>query len=693
MGVIKEGRVSGTLPKDEAFAVHYPGYPKTTSRAIQTLGGTEGILKANFILPFLARSSQSNRLELHFRPEDPYSHPAFGELSPCNNLLLKISKKKCSNRQTAEASSKLQECSTSGVNDAENPKQPFQVEVERPEEEEEEEEEESNLCADIVCRVSEAYNFDGIADYQHVLPVHANAARKRKGNWVEAEETSFGEAFMVIASTCSCSEIMFCLISLFTFVNCLTEKGGFMDVDQEDVMMILPPLFSPKDMPENVVLRPSTILSSKKNQEVAVHYSAQVPKNVNWEEHITQGSEQWEWQMTVSKLFEERPIWPKESVTERLLQKGLKYSHLVLKRLLLGVAYYFSNGPFRRFWIRKGYDPRKDPESRMMLTSAFSFTRYQRTDFRVPEPLRNYADANVANNCLMFHAIQNACAEFNGLFENDVFLTIFVLHSLTHKWGDLCSFQVFPYKFQMILQLFELDDDYIQQEIRKPPKLETCDVSLLSSMLSRRAGSFISGPKTGWFSECVLDCLRLRVAVRFLSVYPKTGAESILKSCSNEFEKLKRSCLYKDVFNSHQEEHQQTNKGDGDKERPKSSDNKEDEVEAEDEEELDAYDETLNLGDEDDEISLQPDTCILESWQSVLLLRFPIYCIDLDMENNSRTYLQELFGSFPSTGSGTDAIQAADTSDGEYEIYEQFGDDNYSDDDDDDDDDDGGDDS
>lgn len=35
--------------------------------------------------------------------------------------------------------------------------------------------------------------------------------------------------------------------------------------------------------------------------------------------------------------------------------------------------------------------------------------------------------------------------------------------------------------------------------------------------------------------------------------------------------------------------------GDDDKERPKSSDNKEDEVEAEDEEELDAYDETLNL--------------------------------------------------------------------------------------------------
>ncbi|EOY23640.1 Transcription factor IIIC, subunit 5, putative isoform 2 [Theobroma cacao] len=579
MGVIKEGRVSGTLPNDESFAVHFPGYPKTTARAIETLGGTEGILRA--------RSSQSNKLELHFRPEDPYSRPAFGELRPCNNLLLKISKKKSADGQSAEASSKVRECSTSGATDSENPKQPSQAEVQISEQEQ------TNLCADIVSRVSEAYHFDGMADYQHVLAVHADAARKRKRNWAEAEEPPF-------------------------------EKGGFMDVDQEDVMMILPPLFSPKDMPENIVLRPSTILSSKKKQEGVVQNTAEVdlepglaidfnikeiPKKVNWEELITRGSEQWEWQMIVSKLFDERPIWPKESVTERLLDKGLKFSHLMLKRLLLGVAYYFSNGPFLRFWIKKGYDPRKDPDSRI----------YQRTEFRVPEPLRSYSDANTANK-------------------------------LKHKWEDLCSFRVFPYKCQTFLQLFELDDDYIQQEIRKPPKLATCD------------------SKTGWFSECVLDCLRLRVAVRFLSVYPKDGAESIRKSYSDEFEKLKRSCIYKDVFNSHQQEIRRTNReliGDEDKERPKSSDNEEDEIDADDDEELDVY-ETLNLGGEDDEIPLQPDTY-------------------LDMENNSRTYLQELFGSFPSVVGG-DAIQAADISDGEYQIYEQFSDNNYSDDDDDDDD-------
>lgn len=33
----------------------------------------------------------------------------------------------------------------------------------------------------------------------------------------------------------------------------VTEKGGLMDVDQEDVMIITPPLFSPKDVPDSVV--------------------------------------------------------------------------------------------------------------------------------------------------------------------------------------------------------------------------------------------------------------------------------------------------------------------------------------------------------------------------------------------------------------------------------------------------------
>ena len=115
MGVIENGTVSGELPSNEAFAVHYPGYPSSTSRAVDSLGGPQAILKA--------RTSPSNKLELRFRPDDPYSHPAFGELRPCNNnFLLKISKTQSIGQNS----------------DAE-------------------------LAADIVARVPQAYHFEGFA--------------------------------------------------------------------------------------------------------------------------------------------------------------------------------------------------------------------------------------------------------------------------------------------------------------------------------------------------------------------------------------------------------------------------------------------------------------------------------------------------------------------------------------------------
>lgn len=112
-----------------------------------------------------ARSLQSNRLELHFRPEDPYSHPAFGDLRPCNHLLLKLSRIKSSNGQDAQVSgtSALQNgnnldytyttrASESASGSTSSAKQ---VDVQIPEDDQ------TNLCADIVARVLEAYHFDG----------------------------------------------------------------------------------------------------------------------------------------------------------------------------------------------------------------------------------------------------------------------------------------------------------------------------------------------------------------------------------------------------------------------------------------------------------------------------------------------------------------------------------------------------
>lgn len=68
----------------------------------------------------------SKELELHFRPEDPYSHPVHGKSSLSKNFLLKISKHKTQEDETPTT-----------------------------------EEPEHKIYADIVSHVTEAYNFNG----------------------------------------------------------------------------------------------------------------------------------------------------------------------------------------------------------------------------------------------------------------------------------------------------------------------------------------------------------------------------------------------------------------------------------------------------------------------------------------------------------------------------------------------------
>eukprot|EP00268_Persea_americana_P057617 TRINITY_DN6909_c1_g2_i9.p1 TRINITY_DN6909_c1_g2~~TRINITY_DN6909_c1_g2_i9.p1 ORF type:complete len:601 (+),score=127.53 TRINITY_DN6909_c1_g2_i9:334-2136(+) len=591
MGLITGGRISGFLPDLEAFSVHYPGYPSSTSRAIETLGGTEGILKT--------RSSKSNYLELHFRPEDPYSHPAFGELRQCSSLLLKISKKKdavtSENRQTplspeipnlesvpgfsesrVEGQQLISESDLSIVSEGNNAKI---LEEESP----------VRLCAAIVARVPQAYYFEGMVDYQHVLAVHADVARKRKRQWTEVE-THF-------------------------------EKGGLMDIDQEDLMFLVPPLFTSKDMPENLVLNPSVSLNSKLKQQAVVrqHWEMniepclaidfnieEVPKKINWEDNIPHGSPQWVRQMAISKLFEERPIWPRYSVHQRLIDDGVMVSDDQMKRLLFRMGYYFSTGPFGRFWIRKGYDPRKDPESRI----------YQRVDFRLPPCLRSYGGTEGSN----------------------------------YAWKDICQFRAFPSKSFISLQFFELDDDYIQEEIRKP----------LRQMTFTRS--------TGWFSGDLFRTLMLRVSMRFLSIFPRSGAEALLQSVSERFEKCKTQQSIRRNLKSNEKENQHVGTG---------SSSHDSEVDQTSHIDMEA------IGDDDDEIEDDEDEEQFNEYQGEGDDGFPLQPCSYPIgENINQDYLQQIFGILPFPKDGTSGAnkgiaQDADASDGEYQIYEQDSDDYY----------------
>lgn len=62
----------------------------------------------------------------------------------------------------------------------------------------------------------------------------------------------------------------------------------------------------------------------------------------------------------IQKLFNIRPIWSRMAISVHLNVNSSQ-----MKFLLAYVAYHCLNGPWRSLWIKIGYDPRKDPSSKM----------------------------------------------------------------------------------------------------------------------------------------------------------------------------------------------------------------------------------------------------------------------------------------------------------------------------------------
>jgi hypothetical protein len=141
----------------------------------------------------------------------------------------------------------------------------------------------------------------------------------------------------------------------------------------------------------------------------------QVPAPTQWEEKLVQGSVEYQLTAVVAHYFDKQPIWARASLTDCLADQGLTLTTFQIKRsiftlyiwickhisaislvqvfyrvlsvcdtvglaksevllwwcrLLFRTAFYFGYGPFRTLWIKNGYDPRKDPESRMYVTTS-----------------------------------------------------------------------------------------------------------------------------------------------------------------------------------------------------------------------------------------------------------------------------------------------------------------------------------
>ncbi|KAJ6652228.1 hypothetical protein lerEdw1_012952 [Lerista edwardsae] len=124
------GAATPDLRRDKRLvSVEYPGLVQDVGKMLLTLGGEEGVSRIY--------ADPSRRLELYFRPRDPYCHPLCANRFPTSSMLLKV--KKRTRRKRAEAGG----C-----------------------------EEEVKFEVEVLGIVSSVYKFQGMSDFQY-LAMHS----------------------------------------------------------------------------------------------------------------------------------------------------------------------------------------------------------------------------------------------------------------------------------------------------------------------------------------------------------------------------------------------------------------------------------------------------------------------------------------------------------------------------------------
>ncbi|XP_036974237.1 general transcription factor 3C polypeptide 5 [Acanthopagrus latus] len=288
------------LRTSRLVCVEYPAVVNNVDKMLETLGGEQTVSKT-FAHP-------NRRLELRFRPQDPFCHSLCGNRFPSSNLLLRVRRRV-------------------------RKKDPKDAEIHM----------------DILGVIGTTYKYQGMADFQ-CLAVHSEGGKETslydKIILRKVEKQEFFEQPMPY----------FLPPAIFSRLDTPVDYYYRPDIHQKALARPLP--INKKNLIGlNRARRP--------HNAIFVSYSdASVPDEcreaarTNWtrvcqKENDKQAEEQ------LKKMFESRPIWSRNAVRANINIQPDK-----LKLLLPVFAYYMVTGPWRSLWVRLGYDPRKTSESK-----------------------------------------------------------------------------------------------------------------------------------------------------------------------------------------------------------------------------------------------------------------------------------------------------------------------------------------
>lgn len=299
------------------ICIEYPGIVNNLSKALNTLGGLDDIN---------TRYSDSNqRLELRWRPEDPYCKSSYGDSSATNNLLLSFKKRR---KKRADGT--------------------FEYEHK----------------VEIIGTVKVTYRFQGMVDFQY-LPMIA------KPSSPGSQDKEYMSIFdkLIVKNPGDIKDWLHNDVPLFLPPIIFSRMDMPMEYLYRSEMQHRAGFVNPQDQ------RPSHLIGTARQRRshhtIFVNFEDKtIPERplVGAEAALRPKVKNLEVEEKLRALFKKKPIWSRNGLCCNIDSRrdNLKY-------ILPLVAYYFITGPWRSLWVRFGYDPRKDPSAK----------KYQIVDFRV----------------------------------------------------------------------------------------------------------------------------------------------------------------------------------------------------------------------------------------------------------------------------------------------------------------------
>ncbi|KAM9793296.1 general transcription factor 3C polypeptide 5 isoform 2-T2 [Syngnathus typhle] len=288
------------LRDNKLVCVEYPGLVSNVDKMLETLGGARNISET-FSQPNL-------RLELRYRPQDPFCHSLCGNRFSSSNLLLRV------RRRVRKRDSKVAE-----------------------------------ISMEILGVIGTTYKFQGMADYQCLAVQSQNGEHTSLYNKIILKKTEKEEFF---------KQPMPLFLPPTIFSRLDTPVDYFYRAD----------VFN-KQKADNFQSKTNFIgLNRPRRPHNAIFLTFADPEvptetqetaRMKWK---TMATTEYDLQCEekLVAMFESRPIWSRNAVKANLNIHPEK-----LKRLLPVVAYYMVTGPWRTLWVRFGYDPRKTVESKI----------------------------------------------------------------------------------------------------------------------------------------------------------------------------------------------------------------------------------------------------------------------------------------------------------------------------------------